>query len=486
MEILNLQGAMLACADVPITDMRFGFERMWHLKCKLAMCKAVWNKHCPLIGILFGSALVSISFGPYHNWDSLTEYAAASGVIKWGLPYISLGNLINEPPLGYYIDAFFFKTFGLSYETGVNVITLFGLGCVFLVYEIGKALYGTRTGLLAAALFGLSPWHVVMSRVFLIDVQCLFFSLLYLLIGIWAIHKESLKLLFVSGILFGFALLTKAFAVFMLIPLSIFYIHERPKDLKQTLGGISLFFLPAFLLNYLWYELISGRGLLFVFHHDDFVQHIPNGIVPSYFFSISYFLWNPGMLLLIGGLLSLLLSFFQRKFFAKVFISDLVCFVTIIGVAGLNMYLVIAQNLWIPYVALAKYDYQVLPFFCLLAASLASKCSLSSGWGKIRGKHQKLILYAVIIGLGLVAASIIVDMKILNMYIDEEYLLFRVEGEVSYSFVNSSPIITNNYLVSIQILGFVSIMCSLLGSMDLFKKLRRKKMSGSPALKVLY
>jgi 4-amino-4-deoxy-L-arabinose transferase-like glycosyltransferase len=128
--------------------------------------KAILSKHFPLIGILLGSFFVSISLGPYSNWDAQTEFAAASGVIKWGLPYATPGNLINQPPVGYYIDALFFRVFGLSYGTGVYVITLFGVGCVFLVYAIGKTLYGKRAGLLAAAIFGLTPWHVVFSADF--------------------------------------------------------------------------------------------------------------------------------------------------------------------------------------------------------------------------------------------------------------------------------------------------------------------------------
>jgi 4-amino-4-deoxy-L-arabinose transferase-like glycosyltransferase len=129
--------------------------------------------------------------------------------------------MINMQPFGYYITAFFLRTFGMSYEIGVGVTTLFGLGCVFLTYKLGEVLYGARTGLFAAALFALTPWQVIMSRVFLADVLCLFFSLLYLLVGIWAIRKDSLKLFLMSGTIFGLALLTKLFAVFMLIPLSL-------------------------------------------------------------------------------------------------------------------------------------------------------------------------------------------------------------------------------------------------------------------------
>ena len=120
---------------------------------------------------------------------------------------------MNQPPLGFYIEALFFKIFGSSINTDVTLITLFGLGSTVLVYKIGKELYGKPTGLFAAALFALTPWELVLSRSFLIDAQCLFLSLLCLFIGIIAIRKGSFKL-FMSGVIFAAAFLTKFFAVY--------------------------------------------------------------------------------------------------------------------------------------------------------------------------------------------------------------------------------------------------------------------------------
>ena len=41
----------------------------------------------PLLGILLGAALVSLSLGPYANFDTQVEFAAASSVVTQGLPY---------------------------------------------------------------------------------------------------------------------------------------------------------------------------------------------------------------------------------------------------------------------------------------------------------------------------------------------------------------------------------------------------------------
>ena len=93
----------------------------------------------------------------------------------------------------------------LQVINGTVLVTLLGLGSTVVIYKIGKEIYGKPTGLFAAALFALSPWELVLSRSFLIDAQCLFFSLLCLYIGILAIRKGSVKLSMVSGVLFAAA-----------------------------------------------------------------------------------------------------------------------------------------------------------------------------------------------------------------------------------------------------------------------------------------
>ena len=137
--------------------------------------------------------LVALSLGPYHNGDTAWEYDAVLGVMKYGLPYANGLYLMDQPPLGFYIQAAFFKGFGLSINNGTFLVTLFGLGCVALVYAIGKTMYNKTTGFFAASLFAFSPWHLLLSRTFLIDVPCLFFSLLSLFVGIIAVQKEFVQ-----------------------------------------------------------------------------------------------------------------------------------------------------------------------------------------------------------------------------------------------------------------------------------------------------
>jgi 4-amino-4-deoxy-L-arabinose transferase-like glycosyltransferase len=144
----------------------------------------------PLIIILIGATLVAFSLGTFQSYDTELEFEAASNIAKMGVPYVdAYGTIIDQPPLGFYTEALFFRIVGTSAAAGVTLMTLFGLGSIVIVYFLGKELYGRSTGLFAAALLGVSPWHLVLSRSFLLDAQCLFFSLLCLLVGVLAIRR---------------------------------------------------------------------------------------------------------------------------------------------------------------------------------------------------------------------------------------------------------------------------------------------------------
>lgn len=424
------------------------------------------SENYPLLSILIGVVLVSFSIGPYQNGDTQWEYEAATGVIKWGMPYVkTFGNIMNQPPLGFYVEALFFKVFGSSIDTGVVLVTLFGLGCIVLVYKIGKDLYGKPTGLFAAVLFALTPWELVLSRSFLIDVQCLFFSLLCLFVGILAIRKDSVKLFMVSGAFFAAALLTKLFAAFTLIPLLLFYVYYRPKNPRRILSQLVAFSLPALLFAFLWYQVISGQGLLYIFHHSDFTDLNINGVVPSYFF-VGTFLndFGLGFFFIIATVFSLFICFLFRKHFSKILIFDLICLATIISVVSVNTFLGVVLNLKSPYLNAIKFDYQSLPFFSLLAASLAGKSLSLFKSAKSRRKLNKLPFFlAALAGLILLVASILFNMYFAHAFSTWDYLLFRVERNINagYSLFNPSPIGKYSFQMGLQYLGFVFVLSGL-------------------------
>ncbi len=423
-----------------------------------AHLKTVLKSNLPLLGILLGFIFLSVATGEFTNYDSELEYAAALGVNEWGLPYHEFGHYINQPPLGFYTGALFLRVLGSSYAMAIVVPTLFGAGCIVLLYEIGRALYDKRTGLLAAAIFAVTPWHIVLSRSFLIDAQCLFFSLLYLLLGVYATKRNSAKLILLSGVFFGVAFLTKAFAVFMLVPLAIYYLYAGQRNLWRIFMG-AVYFVPALIFTYIWYELITNRGFFAAFTHDDFNFPI-TGAPPSPFFLLSYLLGAVGVFFLASGAVSLLVSFLRAKKFGKVFGSDLICLAAVVTILGVNMYLVLGRNLICAYNNPVKYDYQFLPLFCLLAASLLNKF-YSLDLANVGNKRRKLVFLLTLIGLVLIVVSMIQNVLVLNGYVTQTGVLFSVEGEMGYAFEHVALNGVAAVSWGIQWLGFTVVVFSL-------------------------
>jgi hypothetical protein len=429
--------------------------------------RKILAENYPLFSLLAGITFVSLSIGPFLNGDSLWEFEAATGVIKWGMPYVNtVGNLINQPPLGFYIEALFFKTFGESIKTGTILVTLLGLGSTIILYKIGKELYGKTTGLFAAALFALSPWELILSRSFLIDVQCLFLSLLSLYVGLIAFRRYSVKLSLVSGVVFAAAMLTKYFAAFMLIPLFLFCLHSRPKKAILVFSQLIAFLLPVLLLSFLWYQVILGNSIITIFAHSDFRDLNYSGVVLSYSF-VGFFVWNYGL----GGffvsatIFSLVLDFAFRGQFSKVCYLDLICFASILPILITNMVLGVGLNLKAPYNNAIKYDYQSLPFFSLVAASLLGKSfSLLNSTKLAINTHRKLIFSIVSIGALLLALTILGEIFSANKLSTSNFLLFRVtmNQSIGYTFHNYTPTNESRLLMNFQYLGFTILLSGFL------------------------
>ncbi len=421
--------------------------------------KKLLSENYPLLSILVGITLISLSIGPFQNGDTDWEFAAAKGVLKWGMPYVNnFGNIINQPPLGFYIEGLFFKVAGTSVSNGTFLVTMLGLGSTVIIYKIGKALYDKSTGLFAAALFALSPWEIVLSRSFLIDAQCLFLSLFCLYAGIVAIRRGSVKLSLASGVLFAAALLTKYFAAFMLIPLLLFYIYSKPKNTKIFFSQITSFFLPALLFSLLWYQAVLGKNISYMFQHSDFSGLNFIGVKLSYSF-VSVFLWNYGLgaVFVITSVFSLLLLFIFKKELLKAFRFDLICLATIIIILIVNMVLGVALNLQAPYYNAIKYDYQALPFFCLIAGSLVGKCLSLWEVSTLKTKgNRKLIMPTVLIGVFLLATTLFVSISSAHYLSTSNFLLFKVTADqaVGYSLFNYAPISQNSVLMILQYIGF--------------------------------
>ena len=420
--------------------------------------KAFLSENWPILSILVGYLLVALSIGPYYNGDVAWELDAVRGIMKYGLPYTNGFFLMDQPPLGFYIQALLFKGFGFSINNGTFLVTMFGLGSVILVYLIGKVVYNKTTGFFAALLFAFTPWQLIMSRSMLIDVPCLFFSLLSLFVGIIAVKQGSFKLFVASGFIFAAAFNTKLFAAFMLIPLLGYFLYYGPKELKRIILWVVAFSIPVLLFSYLWYQAITGLGLFSIFGHTDFNVDNPTGFVPTYFFAANFLTsYGLGWFFIDAVVLSLIVYLIQRRLSQNFLVFDIICIAVIVCTLSINTILGAALDLKAPFLNAFKYDFQTLPFFSLLASSLISKSLVMFNSAKTKLKIKKIVFYTVAMaGFILVAASIFYNMRFVNLFSSADYLIFRVEPgvDMGYSLLNSAPTSGNLVQVGIQFIGF--------------------------------
>ncbi|MCW3995432.1 MAG: glycosyltransferase family 39 protein [Candidatus Bathyarchaeota archaeon] len=432
----------------------------WDERVDTKNLSALLRCHYQLFGVLTAAFLILVSMGTYTNWDAQLEFEAASSVVHQGFPYVTTGLMINQPPLGFYVDAPVFHLMGLSYLNGIGITSAFGLGCVVLVYVLGAQLYGRKTGLAASALFALVPWHVYISRIFLIDVQCLFFSLLFLNVGILAIKRNSEKLVLLSGLFFGLALLTKLFAMFMLVPLLLIVFFERTRsDFQLTLRKALVFLAPACVLQAAWFGVFAQQNFFGVYFSSDLThpEHIAN---PNPLFLPQVVINSTGWFLIASGLFSLALMLVYWRLFADKKSMDLVCLGAIATIAGLDMLLVFVLRLTVPYVSAFKYNYVTLPFYCLLAASIVKKAGVLVNSSET--KKLKRIARWVLAGAGVILlfAALFESILFLNEW--DGFVAFEVDSEGHYFPFNVYSPMNSDFFLSFHYAALAIIVISIL------------------------
>jgi len=421
----------------------------------------------PLLSVLVGFLLVAFSAGPFTNSDTDWEIDAVSGVLKTGLPLANGSYLIDQPPLGFYMQAVFAKAVGgLSITNGTVLVTFLGLACIVLVYGIGQMVYNRCAGFFAALIFAFSPWHLLMSRTFLIDLPCLFFSLLTVLIGLYAIKKSSTKLFLIAGLAFAAAFGTKYYAIFSLIPLLAAFLYYRPRKVKSILLWLIVFLIPVIVSTYLWYDVVNHLGILSIFKHPDFYSPMPTGVKPTVFFVWNFLVsYSIGWFFIDALLFSLLLVFFQRNLLKRFIPFDITSVVTVLSVIGIDVFLGVALDLKSPFLNAFKYDYQALPYLCLIAGALISKSAIILKASNLRIKFHKVAFTAAgVAGFVLFGAALYFSIHNFQMYSTWTYILFKVEptATVGYNLFSSNPILQSSPQMYMQLLGYMVALTGIL------------------------
>ena len=184
--------------------------------------------------------------------------------------------------------------------------------------------------------------------------------------------------------------------------------------------------------------------------------------MPSPFFAANYLWINLGGFILAATAFSIAVSLGQKQLFKKTLPLDLICLATIVAVAGVHTFMGVALNYQAPFTGAVKYNYQLLPFICLLAASIISKFQTLFGTLKKKLNPSLLFFAVAAVGVALFLKALFEDFRNVSLYSELDYLVFgRQRLTAGYSFRSSAPISPLSALAHVQYLGFALVLSGL-------------------------
>lgn len=227
-----------------------------------------------VIGLGWGDPISDEGTNAFRSLGLLDFDAAAAQPTPWewadpNLAWWMYLSLHDHPMLTFIFESVSMAFFGESPFGFRLPSALFGVGTVYLIYLIGKRLFGSRAGLVSAAITALSVNHVYVSRTGLQESPVIFLILLTLYFALRA--EDNPRYLLHAGAALGFGLMAKytaAIAVFIALP---YLAWERPDYFKRRelyFGALItlLIFSPSIIYNLMLYK---------TFGHFDFqISHI--------------------------------------------------------------------------------------------------------------------------------------------------------------------------------------------------------------------
>ncbi|MHB8731317.1 MAG: LamG-like jellyroll fold domain-containing protein [bacterium] len=137
------------------------------------------------------------------------------------------------------------------YAWGRAFTGLVSTATAFLVYRIGKTVYGTAVGLLAAAFLAVAPGAVYYSATVRVDIPVAFFVTLTVLVALGIIRRGRWQDYVLSGLLAGLAMSTKqnAFMVTVALLVAHFLNVRRTRLLDLRLVGMGLSALAGIIIG---------------------------------------------------------------------------------------------------------------------------------------------------------------------------------------------------------------------------------------------
>jgi dolichyl-phosphate-mannose-protein mannosyltransferase len=150
--------------------------------------------------------------------------------------------------------------FNFSDWLGRLISAFVGVATVYLVYALGRKMYGKPAGLIAALFMALMPYHVIVSRQVLLDGPMMFFTTLSLYMMASFGKTEKLINLIACAAALGLAVLSKEIAVIMLGAIYAFLAISPEIRIRISDIFLSLVALAAVVLPYPLTTKLAGGG----------------------------------------------------------------------------------------------------------------------------------------------------------------------------------------------------------------------------------
>jgi 4-amino-4-deoxy-L-arabinose transferase-like glycosyltransferase len=201
----------------------------------------------------------------------------------WVTPHLNYVKYFEKPPLIYWLTALSFRVFGMSEFVVRLWPALFGVLGILTAYVVGRSMYGTAVGQIAAALLATAPFYFGISQIVILDMP-LSAVMAAALGAFWIAYADARRRrLGVVGLYVAtaFAVLIKGPVAAILtggVILSFLVLQGSLRALRWVLSplGICLFLAIAAP----WFVLVSRRNPEFV---DFFVikQHLDRFLRPD-------------------------------------------------------------------------------------------------------------------------------------------------------------------------------------------------------------
>ncbi len=203
------------------------------------------QKHKVELIILLLVLLVASYFRLYRISDYMTflgdegrDAIVAKDILRGDLtllgPRASAGDFFLGP-IYYYMMAPFLLLTNYDPVGPAIMVALFGIAAVFLIYHVGKKMFGSQAGLIAAALYAVSPVVVAYSRSSWNPNPMPFFSLLILYLSYVAVKEKRFAPFVAVGFLLGIAMQLHYLSTFLAVIIFVFVLGGEYMNGKKMI-----------------------------------------------------------------------------------------------------------------------------------------------------------------------------------------------------------------------------------------------------------